>query len=317
VKSNAISKQDAQIYCIGEALWDIIFQNGSCIGGNIGGAMLNSAVTLSRCGLPVNFISLLSNDQAGRAILDFLTENGIRTDYLVKCNDLQSTIALAFINHNGDAEYSFYKDNFPDFKFKIPEFTKNDILLFGSGWAREKQIFTQIHDLLDSAKKNSALIIYDPNYRKKGSCTPTEVLEISVKNIAAADIVRGSHEDFHNLFGCNSGDEAFIQVQKNGCRFLIYTHSNSHIECFFDREHISIPVEKIAVVNTVGAGDNFNAGIISALRQKKISAADLPGLDKNEWLEIISKGRAFGSAVCGVRENYLTADIVHKIIYSK
>jgi len=313
VKLNAISNSDARIYCLGEALWDIIFQNGSCLGGNIGGAMLNSAVTLSRTGLPVDFISVLSKDQAGSAILTFLTQNGIGTDCLVKSNNLQSTIALAFIDNSGDAEYSFYKDEITDFEFKIPRFTKQDILLFGSGWAREKSLFSQIHTLLDHARKHSALIIYDPNYRKKGSSTPAEVLAMSLKNIRAADIVRGSHEDFYNLFGTKSGAEAYVQVQNCGCNYLIYTENSSHVECFFGDNSISVPVSSVEVVNTVGAGDNFNAGIISALCKKSISSSDLPNLQKSDWLEIVSLGTAFGSAVCTIRENYLSVEMVQKI----
>lgn len=310
MKSNAISKPEGQIYCVGEALWDIVFQNSGCIGGQVGGAMLNSAVTLSRVGLPTNFISLLSSDHAGNAILDFLTKNGIQTDYLIRNTELQTTLALAFINQSGDAEYSFYKDSLPEFEFKIPRFTGSDILLFGSGWAREKLIFPQLQRLLTSAKEASSIIIYDPNFRKKDSCTPSEVLKMCTENIAVADIVRGSDEDFFNLFGCKDSITTWNKVQKYGCEYLIYTSSDSLVECYFGNKSITIPIEKVAVVNTVGAGDNFNAGIITAFYQGKIRKSDLPVLDVSDWRLILNKGRSFGSAVCTVKESYLSKQMI-------
>ena len=71
-----------KIYGIGETVFDIIFKNEQPQAAKAGGAMLNSAVSLGRIGLPVSFISEYASDNVGRIIDSFLSENGVGTGYI-------------------------------------------------------------------------------------------------------------------------------------------------------------------------------------------------------------------------------------------
>ena len=72
--------------------------------------MLNTAVSLGRAGIHVEFISEIAADQPGEMIVRFLQENRVGTSYLNRYTDGKTTLALAFLNEQADAGYSFYPD---------------------------------------------------------------------------------------------------------------------------------------------------------------------------------------------------------------
>ncbi len=97
-----------KIYGIGETVFDIIFKNEQPQAAKAGGAMLNSTVSLGRIGLPVSFISEYAGDNVGRIIDSFLIENGVSTAYVDHFKEGKTKLALAFLNEQNDASYTFY-----------------------------------------------------------------------------------------------------------------------------------------------------------------------------------------------------------------
>ena len=73
--------------------------------------MLNSAVSLGRAGINVEFISDVANDQPGEMIVRFLKENQVGTSFLNRQSSGKTTLALAFLNKNADAGYTFYAES--------------------------------------------------------------------------------------------------------------------------------------------------------------------------------------------------------------
>jgi fructokinase len=189
-----------KIYTIGETLYDIIFQNNRPIASKPGGAMLNTAVTLGRLRLPVNLISEYSVDPVGEKIETFLEENHVQTDYIYKYHDGQTAIALAFLDKDNNASYTFYK-LYPAerLNIRIPEFKKDDILIFGSLFALNSDVRDKLLDLLQKAREQGAIILYDPNFRSPHQEELPSLKPVILQNMSFADIVRGSDEDFRNI----------------------------------------------------------------------------------------------------------------------
>ena len=78
-----------------------------------------------------------------------------------------------------------------------------------------------------------------------------------------SDVVRGSTEDFEYLFGLHDGAAIYERVRRY-CPTLILTDGARPIRLYRPEGCESYPVERIATVSTIGAGDNFNAGYIYA-----------------------------------------------------
>ena len=298
-----------KIYAIGETVFDIIFKDGIPVKATPGGSMLNTAVSLGRLGLDVSFISDMGNDIVGDEIIKFLKDNGINTNYIQRYKNHNSGIAVAFLNEKNNAAYSFYRD-FPSNRLTDleVEFTEDDIVIFGSFFALTKELRPALHKLLVNANEAGCIVLYDPNFRRPHLFELETLRPFINENIRSADIVRGSDEDFQLIFGSNSGNQAFEAVIAEGCSNLVYTANRNGVEAHSPGIVLCYEVPEIMVVSSIGAGDNFNAGIIWSMIQYNIYKKDLEHVHKKMWNKMILNGIEFASEVCKSYDNYISHD---------
>jgi len=128
-----------------------------------------------------------------------------------------------------------------------------------------------------------------------------------IQNMALADIVRGSDEDFLNIFGLSKPREIKMKLNSFGCNNVIITrNSKSVLACFGEsKTEIKIPPLQ-PLVSTVGAGDNFNAGIIYSLIRNKLTVKDMVSMPKHLIEAMIMSGIEFSAEVCKTLDNYIS-----------
>ena len=161
------------------------------------------------------------------------------------------------------------------------------------------------------AKEAGALIIYDPNFRHSHS-KEKGLSDMAKQNIAFANLVRGSHEDFTNLFGAKNVQE--IKAHVSGlCPNVVVTSAADGIDLITPNANNHFDVDKIAPLSTIGAGDNFNAGIINAIVDMGVTAASLNDLTIDDWNQIVAYGKEFSKAVCLSTDNYVDEGFVHRL----
>ncbi len=300
-----------KIFTIGETTYDILFRDGRPVSSCSGGSAYNSAISLGRCGLPVSLISTFGNDAVGDLSLAFLLKNGVNCSLIKRFNG-QSRIALAFIDSGNNADYTFYQasmDVFPD--YPVPE--ANDIVLLGSSFALRDNGREELLNFLVMAQNRGCITIYDPNARHSMADKPELVNKI-LQNIALATIIKGSDQDFLNIFGAEDGQSTSSSIRKSGTQILVYTKGAKGAELFAGDLHLEIPARETKVVSTIGAGDNFSAGIIYGLNQKLTNPVF--DLKPSDWKAIMSFGTLFASEVCGSSENYIP-EMTGKTLYLK
>lgn len=289
------------VYCIGESLYDIVFEEGQPVWGMPGGGMLNVSVSLGHLGVPVELISEFGNDRIAEDMLSFLKRSNVGINYVVK-NKNNSTLAIAFLNEDGDAKYQFYMMHPETSKiFKVPEFMDGDIIMFGSMYSIEERNRANIQLFINEARKKNVIILYDPNIRSSKVKNNQFAIKYIKENISAADIVRGSDEDFDYILKIADERDAYSFVKRNGTNKLIYTCGSEGAILFTNKaskKFQSLPVE---IVSTIGAGDSFNAGVISTLCKLK----RIP-LNDDEWNDVMITGLSFAAEVCGSRNNYIS-----------
>lgn len=294
-----------RIFGLGETVFDIIFKDGQPISAKAGGSVLNALVSLARLGHKTYFISELGNDKVGDTIVNFLSKNNINTSYLQRYNHGQSALAMAFLNKNNDAEYDFYK-NYPKKRLTIdlPDFRKDDILLFGSFYAIDTTIRSQAYKIVKHALECGCIIIYDPNFRNKHTTNTNEYNSYINENISMADIVRGSNEDFLNIFSTTTAEESYLKI-KDLCLNLIFTANTKGVSLYSQNINKHYAVPKISPISTIGAGDNFNAGIIHEILDSNIYKQDINDINEFNWDKIIKSGIKLSTAVCMSMDNYI------------
>lgn len=302
-----------KIYAIGETVFDIIFKNGQPQAAKPGGAMLNSIVSLGRIGLPVYFISEYADDDVGSLIDRFLHENGVDTNYVHHFRDGKTKLALAFLNERNDASYTFYeKYSEKRLEIEFPSVNNGDIILCGSIYAITNDIRVKFRDFVSSAYKSGATVIYDPNFRSSHRHELERLKPLVIENMQMSGLIRGSDEDFRNLFGAGTPDEAWDVVSQY-CNCLVYTASSEGVYVRTSSFRGRFPVKKITPVSTIGAGDNFNAGMMSAIYHYDISSTQLGTIGEESWSKVVSMGVDFASEVCMSYENYISVEFAEKI----
>ncbi len=302
------------IVAVGETVYDIIFRDGSPVAAKPGGSMLNTAVSLGRCGLNVEMITELGDDKVGELVLDFLAENGVGTSCIRPASGFKTPVSLAFLDEAGNARYSFYK-NYPADRLNIdwPELKRGDVMLFGSFYSLDHSIRIKLIENVQKAKQNGALIFYDPNIRKNHLEEIRQMMHLVEDNIRLADIVRGSDEDFENLFATRNSEEVYNRIKEIGCKHLIITKGKDGAELWSENFRLDIRSQNIETVSTIGAGDAFNAGIIYGLIERQITVDNLVQINPEAWGMILDSGITFASDVCRSYDNYISFDLAENI----
>lgn len=308
--------QKRKVYAIGETVFDILFKNTKPVNAIPGGAMLNTSVSLGRIGIPSFLVGDYADDAVGKIIDNYLVENDVRTEFVTRYSNARSRLALAFLNDDNDADYSFYKIRIEGkASLKTPPITENDILLFGSFYGIKTDVREDLLQILAKAKKNNALILYDPNFRQAHLGIRDEVMPFIEENIELTSILKGSNEDFENMFKLNNPQAVYDKIQDYKQKNLIYTANKHGVTLITENVNKHYKVEDINTKSTIGAGDSFNAGLIYAFIKLNVFQKDLANLKEEIWNQLIEIAIEFATHVCLSFENCVSNDFARRKKY--
>ena len=284
---------------IGETILDILFRDGQPQAAVPGGSVYNAVISLGRMGQNVTFISETGNDRVGEMILANMRETGVDTANVNVFPEGKSPVSLAFLNERNDAEYIFYKD-YPRQRLEVnmPEISSDDIIMIGSYFAITPVLRDKVKELLDRAHDAGAIIYYDVNFRSTHANEAIKLMPTIIENFEYADILRGSTEDFQNMFRQPDADKVYRDHVEFYCPNFICTDADGDVRLRTKHVCKDYPVTPLKAVSTIGAGDNFNAGVVYGLLKYRVRRADLAELTEADWDAIIRCGMDFSADVC-------------------
>ena len=284
---------------IGETILDILFRDGQPQAAVPGGSVYNAVISLGRMGQNVTFISETGNDRVGEMILANMRENGVDTANVNVFPEGKSPVSLASLNERNDAEYIFYKD-YPRQRLEVnmPEISSDDIIMIGSYFAITPVLRDKVKELLDRAHDAGAIIYYDVNFRSTHANEAIKLMPTIIENFEYADILRGSTEDFQNMFRQPDADKVYSNHVGFYCPNFICTDADGDVRLRTKHVCKDYPVTPLKAVSTIGAGDNFNAGVVYGLLKYRVRRADLAELTEADWDAIIRCGMDFSADVC-------------------
>ena len=301
-----------KIFGIGETIYDILFRDGKPIAAVPGGSVFNGLISLGRTGLDCTFVTEIGADYVGQQILGFMQENGINTDYVSCYQGKKTAISLAFLDENNDARYSFYKD-YPNNRldFEMPFIEENDIVAFGAYFALNPVLKDKVKPFLRYAKEQGAILYYDLNFRDNHAHEVESLRDTFLENYALADIVRGSHEDFINIYEHDDCRMIYEETSRY-CPRLICTRGKDGVVVIDHGQEYKFTSRPIVPVSTIGAGDNFNAGVIYGLINGNIRQDNLDSISFQDWSSLIGYGIEFGTEACMSTSNYISKDFAER-----
>jgi fructokinase len=263
------------ILCCGEALIDMLprqLPDGSNVFLPVsGGAIFNTAIALGRLGFSTGFVSGVSADMFGDQLIESLEQSGVSTKYCVR-KDKPSTLAFVKLT-NGHAEYSFYDENSAGRLLEyseIPEIPSDAKAMHFGAISLIPEPCGSTYETLMSQHSPNLVISFDPNIRPS-FITDVEAHRDRMERMAAmSDIIKVSDEDLAWI--ANGADEKGLLQNwlANGCSVVIMTRGAEGASLYTKNGEISVPPVKAEVVDTVGAGDTFNAGFLGGLEEQGI-----------------------------------------------
>ena len=300
-----------KIIGIGETVLDIVFKDGQPLAAVPGGSVFNSMVSLGRTvgpGFPdVQLVmeSQMGHDYVADIISDFMQENGLSLDGMQHGGG-QSNVSMAMLDERNNAQYEFFRDkDIPPFRTPDTIVAADDIVLFGSFFAVSPLTGPQTKQFIRRASEAGAIVYYDINFRKNHPVDPASIEE----NIALSTIVRGSSEDIESLYGSSDAEKVYHEHIAALCPNFICTRGSEDADVFSPGVHQRFPIVKVEkVVTTIGAGDNFNAGVVYSLIACGLNKADLSAISSEIWPRLIPTAMKFSANVCGSLFNYVDKD---------
>jgi fructokinase len=290
--------------CVADAFTD---RTGSPAGGLMlqvrpGGGPANTAATLSRLGTPTRFLGRLSRDVFGVMLRDRLDAAGVDLSGSVVASE-HSVLAVADVDEAGDAGYTFLSDGAADWQWSREELaaallpptacvhTGSLALALSPGGARIEDAVAEVRE--------RATVSLDPNVRTR--LVPPEVYRERLDRwCRLADILRLSRDDLIELLPGASPEQACDIWHAAGVPLVLVTLGAEGVLASLRGVRLTVPAPPTRVVDTVGAGDAFTAGLLHALRESGRLGGRLDALTTDDVASACGRGVRIAAAACSV-----------------
>lgn len=268
---------------MGEALVDVIRRPDEPDDPRVGGSPFNVAVGLSRLEIPVDLYTRIGVDPHGEMLARHLVANGVGLVEGSLTSERTST-AVARIGPDGAATYDF------DVTWSLSRVPRRSPALVhtGSIGAVVEPGASVVSEAL-GALREDATVSYDPNVRPRfmaergAACARVEEL------VALADVVKASDEDAAWLYPGVAVEDVARDWLQRGPAVVVMTRGGTGAHAATADAAVDLPAPSAAVVDTIGAGDSFMAGLLAALadaallgrsRETQLRALDVDTLSR-------------------------------------
>lgn len=287
------------ILSCGEALIDMIpteTADGAAFRPLAGGAVYNTAMALGRLGAPSGFFSGLSSDLFGTQLRDVLAASHVTSDLSI-IQDRPTTLAFVTLV-NGHAKYAFYDENTagrmitPD---QLPDLPANIGALFFGGISLVGEPCGGTYEALALREASSRVIMVDPNIRPSFIKDEASYRARLDRMLGVADMVKLSDEDLDWLVGADGTlDDKVAHVLAKGPQIVLITLGADGAAAWHKNgTKVQVGGRKAQVVDTVGAGDSFNAGVLASLHAVgQLTKAGVAALDEDHLRAALDQGNA-------------------------
>jgi len=263
------------ILCSGEALIDMLPRatqdGGSAFQPFVGGSVLNTASALGRLGQPVGFFSGISTDLFGKMLAERLESSNVDTRFVVRSG---RTTTLAFVHLvDGNATYVFYDENSAGrmlYEGDIPALDDSVECLFFGCISLVPEPCAATYEALLMREGETRVTMLDPNIRQGFVDFMQNEADYRARlkrMLAKSDLVKVSDDDLIWLMGEGDLAAKAEEMRAMGPAAVFVTEGARGVTSYTQHGATFVPSVKVDVVDTVGAGDTFNGGFLTALRE--------------------------------------------------
>lgn len=300
--------ENKKLIAIGEALIDFIpnrtgcdFDEVTAFAPKVGGAPANVCGAFTRLSGASSIITQLGNDPFGRKILHEFEHYGIDTATVSLTDKANTALAFVSLEKDGNRTFSFYRKPSADMLL-TPEQLKEEwfedayALHFCSVSLGDFPMKDAHDRAIELAKKNHALISFDPNLRFPLWQDLGQLKARVNAFIPMCDILKISDEELEFITGETDIERAVPALLEKGVKLILFTCGSQGAYAFTKHAKAFAPSLKVKAVDTTGAGDGFIGSFLWMLKKKDVCLENLSDLDEQALTECL----AFSNRFCAM-----------------
>lgn len=292
----------------GEALFDVFIgseaDNALHLDARPGGSPFNVAIGLARLGQPVAFLSGLAKDMLGDRLARTLAHEGVDTGPCPRF-DAPTTLGMIELDAAGVPRYAFYGNGAADRLLsaaQLPELGPELRAIHLGSYATVVEPVASTLEILVRRERERCLIAYDPNVRLNVEPSLERWRERADTLAGLAHLVKISDEDVHLLYG--QPDEAALAARwlAAGAKLVVVTRGADGASAWNARGRADVPAPRVTTVDTVGAGDTFQAAMLTHLAETGRLAPDaLAAMDADALARLLTFAARAAAITCSRR----------------
>jgi fructokinase len=275
------------ILCCGEALIDMLprqsDQGEDAFAPYAGGAVFNTAIAVGRLGVPSAFYSGISTDMLGQLLTDTLAASKVDISLCVRSG---RPTTVAFIKlADGHATYAFYDENTAGRMLTsadLPQVPDAVMALFFGGISLVNDPAASTYEALQKHQAARHVTMIDPNFRAAfvnsqddlNPGTRDRYMARVNRMMATADIVKLADEEITAIFGHDDLLGFARNLLAQGPKVVFITEGSKGARAITATQDRFVAATSVKVADTVGAGDTFNAGVLTALHRAGLLSKD-------------------------------------------
>jgi fructokinase len=292
----------------GEALMDVFggadSAHGLLLDARIGGSPLNVAIGLARLAQPVAFFGAVSTGFLGQRLMRALRDEGVAVDAVTRLH-AATTLGLVGLDEAGVPSYAFYGHGCADRLLPmralatVPAAAR--ALHFGS-YAMVVEPVAATQRALVEREHRRCLIAYDPNIRLNVEPDIARWRDTLQWMLPRCHLLKVSEEDLGLLCPGRAPADLARDWLAQGVACVVVTHGADGASAWRAGEHLRIERVVVPVVDTVGAGDTFQAALLAGLAERGVQSREsLRAMAPAPWMQVLQFAARAAAITCSRR----------------
>ncbi len=286
----------------GEALIDLVPDRVGGYRPIPGGSPANTAVGLGRLGTPTALLARLADDRLGALLRTHLETSNVDLRYVAE-STAPTTLAMVDVDQHGVADYSFYIDGCADGGWQVTDLptalTPDAALHVGGSFALAIEPMAAVFETLLSREYPHRVITLDPNIRPVLIDDHAAVRARLRRWLGMADVVKVSADDLRWIAPDRPVADVVAEWHEQGPAVVVVTRGAEGVHASGPTGHVDLPAVPVDIVDTVGAGDAFMAGLLAAFdRNGLLTRTNLTTLTHAELTETLAYAQRVAAITC-------------------
>lgn len=266
----------------GEALFDVFIQNDGARANELtfkaiaGGSPFNVALGMRRMGANSALFTGISSDHLGQRLRQVLHDEGVSDAYLI-ASDAPTTLAMVGVDASGSPQYSFRGEGCADRQLLAEHLPALDARVRGVHVGSFSLMVQPVGDTLlqlVQREHQRRLISLDPNVRLGPAPDVTRWRERVETFADYAHLIKVSEEDLQLLYPERDPQQVAASWLNERCQLVFLTHGSKGASVHSRHGHWSAPAVEVQTRDTVGAGDTFQAALLSYLARYDLDSPE-------------------------------------------